>query len=44
MSGIFTRLDVALPELAAGTTTGADFLGALTQSIMQGIGFLEVHK
>lgn len=44
MSGIFTRLEVALPELVAGTTTDVDFLGVFTQLSMQDFGFLEVHK
>ena len=44
MSGILTRLEVALPEEVAATTTDVDFLGVFTQLTMQDVGFLRIQE
>ena len=44
MSGILTRLEVALPEEFAAKATDVDFLGVFTQLTMQGLGFLKIQE
>ena len=44
MSGILTRLEVALSEEVAATTTDVDFVGVFTQLTMQDFGFLRIQE